>query len=296
MVDFAGWEMPVQYRGIIAEHLACRATAAIFDVSHMGEVKLRGRDALASVQRIATNDASKLVDGRVQYAALCTESGGIVDDATVYRRGPEDYCLVVNASNAEKDVAWIRRHAVGDTRVEDVSAATALIAVQGPKAPAIVQRVADRELLDLPRYWFRDGAVSTPGGAIATFSRTGYTGEDGFEIACLGRREVWDRLMESGRADGWSRRGSARGTRCAWRRRCACTGTNSRRRPVRSRRESAGPWRSTGPPREISSGARRCDARRPRGCAAGSWVSRSRARASRARDTRSSSTAIPRAW
>jgi aminomethyltransferase len=205
MVDFAGWEMPVQYKGIIAEHLACRAAAAIFDVSHMGEVKIRGRDALASVQRIATNDASKLVDGRVQYAAMCRPTGGVVDDITVYRRGPEDYCFVVNASNADKDVAWIREHATGDTRVEDVSAVTALIAVQGPRAPAIVQSVADREILDLPRYWFREGAVKTPAGTIAaTFSRTGYTGEDGFEVACPWERagEVWDRLMEAGSADG----------------------------------------------------------------------------------------------
>ena len=205
MVDFAGWEMPVQYRGIIAEHLACRAAAAIFDVSHMGEVSLRGRDALASVQRIATNDASRLVDGRVQYAAMCTKTGGVVDDVTVYRRGPEDYFFVVNASNTDKDLAWIREHALGDTRVQDLSAATALIAVQGPRAPAIVQRVADREILDLPRYWFRDGGVKTPGGTVpATFSRTGYTGEDGFEIACPWDRagDVWDRLMEAGAADG----------------------------------------------------------------------------------------------
>ncbi len=205
MVDFAGWEMPVQYTGIIVEHLACRAGAAMFDVSHMGEVTLRGPDALASVQRIATNDASKLVDGRVQYAAMCTETGGVVDDITVYRRGPENYFFVVNASNADKDVAWIRKHAKGGTQIEDISARTALIAVQGPKAPAIVQRVADRQILDLPRYWFRDGAVKTGGGTIpATFSRTGYTGEDGFEIACPWERggEVWDCLMEAGRTDG----------------------------------------------------------------------------------------------
>jgi len=205
MVDFAGWEMPVQYTGIIREHLACRAAAAIFDVSHMGEVKLRGPGALASVQRITTNDASKLIDGRVQYAAMCTEAGGVVDDVTVYRRGPEDYCFVVNASNTEKDLAWIRAHAAGDTQVEDASPATALIAVQGPKAPAIVARVADREILDLPRYWFRHAAIATPAGTIAaTFSRTGYTGEDGFEIACPWERagEAWDCLMKAGSPDG----------------------------------------------------------------------------------------------
>ena len=205
MVDFAGWEMPVQYTGIIREHQACRSAAAIFDVSHMGEVKLRGPGALASVQRITTNDASRLVDGRVQYAAMCTESGGVVDDVTVYRRGPEDYCFVVNAGNTEKDLAWIRRHVIGDTRVEDSSPVTALVAVQGPRAPAIVQSVAEGPILDLPRYWFREGTVKTPGGSIAaTFSRTGYTGEDGFEIACPTERAgaVWDRPLDAGRPEG----------------------------------------------------------------------------------------------
>ncbi len=201
MVEFGGWEMPVQYTGIIREHLACRAAAVIFDVSHMGEVAFRGPGALAAIQRISTNDAAKLVDGRVQYAAMCTETGGVVDDITVYRRGPEEYFFVVNASNRAKDVAWIRKHVAGDARVEDLSDATALLAVQGPKAPGIVRRVADREVLDLPRYWFRDGVIETAEGRVpATFSRTGYTGEDGLELvvpAELGPR-LWCTLLAAG--------------------------------------------------------------------------------------------------
>ncbi len=205
MVEFGGWDMPVQYAGIIAEHTACRTAAAIFDVSHMGEVGFKGPGALAAVQQLSTNDAAKLVDGRVQYAALCLESGGVVDDITVYRRGPEDYFYVVNASNAEKDLAWIRKNVAGEVTVEDLSAATALIAVQGPKAPGIVQRAADRDILDLPRYWFRDGKLACKTGDVqVTFSRTGYTGEDGFEIACPAEAApaVWDRLLEIGGPEG----------------------------------------------------------------------------------------------
>jgi aminomethyltransferase len=205
MVEFGGWEMPVRYTGIIPEHNACRTAAAMFDVSHMGEIRLRGPDALAAIQRISTNDAARLVDGRVQYATLCLETGGVIDDITVYRRAPDDYFFVVNAGNIEKDFAWIREHVTGDVRVEDLSDATGLIAVQGPKAPALVQGVADREILDLPRYWFRDGAIRTSGGEVpVTFSRTGYTGEDGFEIACPAEAAgaVWDRLLDAGGAEG----------------------------------------------------------------------------------------------
>jgi aminomethyltransferase len=205
MVEFGGWEMPAWYAGIIPEHLACRAAAAIFDVSHMAEVALRGPGALAAIQWISTNDASKLVDGRVQYSAMCTQDGGVVDDITVYRRGSNDYFFVVNASNRAKDVAWICKHASGDVRVEDLHDATALIALQGPKAPGIVRRVADREVLDLPRYWFRDGEIETAEGSVpVTFSRTGYTGEDGFEIACPSERAgaVWDLLLRTGRPEG----------------------------------------------------------------------------------------------
>ena len=201
LVEFGGWEMPVRYSGIIAEHTACRGAAAIFDVSHMGEVSFKGPGALAAIQRISTNDASKLTDGRVQYSAICTERGGVVDDITVYRRGPEDYFFIVNAGNREKDVAWIREHARGDVQIDDISDATALIAVQGPTARDIVQRAADRDILDLPRYWFRDGMLKTDAqGVPVTFSRTGYTGEDGFEIACPAEAAgaVWDRLLAIG--------------------------------------------------------------------------------------------------
>jgi aminomethyltransferase len=205
MVEFGGWEMPVRYTGIIPEHTACRTSAAMFDVSHMGEVRFRGPGALAAVQRISTNDAARLVNGRVQYAALCLETGGVIDDVTVYRRAADDYFFVMNASNTEIDLAWIREHATGNVRVEDLSDETGLIAVQGPRAPAIVQRVADREILDLPRYWFRDGVIQAGGGDVpVTFSRTGYTGEDGFEIACPADAAgaVWDRLREAGAPEG----------------------------------------------------------------------------------------------
>jgi aminomethyltransferase len=205
MVEFGGWEMPVRYTGIIQEHTACRTSAAMFDVSHMGEIRFRGPGALAAVQRISTNDAARLVDGRVQYATLCLETGGVIDDVTVYRRAADDYFFVVNASNTETDLAWMQEHTTGNVRVEDLSDETGLIAVQGPRAPAIVQRVADREILDLPRYWFRDGVIQAGGGDVpATFSRTGYTGEDGFEIACPANAAgaVWDRLREAGTPEG----------------------------------------------------------------------------------------------
>ncbi len=205
LVEFGGWEMPVRYSGIIAEHTACRTAAAIFDVSHMGEVSFKGPGALAAIQRISTNDASKLTDGRVQYSTICTERGGVVDDITVYRRGAEEYFFIVNAGNREKDLAWIREHTQGDVRIDDISDATALIAVQGPGAPDIVQRAADRDILDLPRYWFRDGMLKTDTHGIpVTFSRTGYTGEDGFEIACPAEAAgaVWDRLLAIGGEGG----------------------------------------------------------------------------------------------
>jgi len=200
MVPFGGWEMPVQYTGIIDEHRAVRRAVGLFDISHMGEFEVEGPDALAAVQRLTTNDASTLALGQVQYSLLCYPEGGIVDDLTLYRLDADRYMLTVNASNIDKDWAWVTGHG-GGGRWRDASAETALLAVQGPRAEGLVQRLADRDVTAIRYYHFARGAVA---GAPALISRTGYTGEDGFELYVAADRAegLWHALLEAGRPDG----------------------------------------------------------------------------------------------
>jgi aminomethyltransferase len=211
MVPFAGFEMPVQYpSGITAEHRAVRERSGLFDVSHMGEVELRGPDALALVQRISVNDAARLSVGQAQYSAMCLEDGGIVDDLLVYRY-PEHFMLVVNASNREKDLRWVRRAAEGlDVEIDDRSDRVALLAVQGPSARDVVRPLASVPVDEIGYYRFRTGEVA---GVPATISGTGYTGEDGFELYVSAGDAVglWRALLEAG--DGMELRPAGLGAR-----------------------------------------------------------------------------------
>jgi aminomethyltransferase len=201
MVPFAGWDMPVEYTGITAEHLAVRTRAGVFDVSHMGEIEIAGKDALTAVQRIACSDPAALEVGQAQLAGLLTPDGTFIDDMLVYRMGPSHFMLVVNASNVAKDYAWIVEQvkAVSDAAVVDSSSRYALIAVQGPASIDVVQPLTGVPLADIKYYWFAHGEVA---GARATISRTGYTGEDGFEIFVNPNvaERVWDAVLESGRS------------------------------------------------------------------------------------------------
>ena len=202
MVEFGGWEMPVEYTGISDEHMAVRTRAGVFDVSHMGEIELAGADALALVQWLTSNDASRLAVGQIQYSALTTPAGTFVDDVLVYRMAADHYMLVVNAGTIAKDHAWIVAQAAargGDVAVVDASTRYALIAVQGPQAAALVQGLTGVELTGLKYYWFAHGEVA---GVRATVSRTGYTGEDGFEIFVppAQAERVWTAVLGAGRA------------------------------------------------------------------------------------------------
>jgi aminomethyltransferase len=196
LVEFGGWEMPVSYRGILEEHRSVREAAGLFDVSHMGEIEVRGPHAAATCQRLTTNDVGRLVDGRVQYTLLCRENGGVVDDVTLYRHAPDRYLFCVNASNIAKDRAWIEEHAGGATIV-DRSAETALLALQGPRAVGILAGLTSADLTALRSFWFVAAPVA---GIPAVISRTGYTGEDGFELYVDAARAValWDALMSAG--------------------------------------------------------------------------------------------------
>ena len=201
MVPFGGWDMPVQYTGIIEEHRTVRRAVGLFDISHMGEFEIQGKDALAIVQRLTTNDAAALQVGQVQYSLLCYPEGGIVDDLTLYRLGDEHFMLTVNASNIDKDWRWVTEHGQGAARWRNVSEETALLAVQGPKAEGLVQRLTDADVTRVLYYHFLRGKVA---GVPAIISRTGYTGEDGFELYIpAGQAErLWYALMEAGKADG----------------------------------------------------------------------------------------------
>jgi aminomethyltransferase len=200
MVPFGGWHMPIQYpAGILAEHRAVREAVGIFDVSHMGEIDFTGAGALATVQRLVTNDIGKLANGRAAYTVTCHETGGIVDDCIVYRIGPEHYRIVVNASNIDKDHDHFRSHVGADCTIVNRSDEFALLAVQGPRAIALVAKLAGAHLVDVPTFGFAEGNV---GGVPITAARTGYTGEDGFElfVAADRARPVWDAFVQAGAA------------------------------------------------------------------------------------------------
>ena len=192
-VDFGGWEMPVQYAGIQQEHDAVRRDVGLFDVSHMGEVEVRGPGALDAVNALITNDLNAIADGQACYTAMCKHDGGIVDDLVVYRFSPEHIFICVNASNREKDFSWICAHIEGVTPV-DRSDEFGQLALQGPRAAALLSALTTTDLSKIGRYWFAEGEVA---GVPCIISRTGYTGEDGFELYLPAARaaEVWRALM-----------------------------------------------------------------------------------------------------
>jgi glycine cleavage system T protein (aminomethyltransferase) len=198
MVDFGGWEMPQQYTSIRDEHLAVRKVAGLFDVSHMGRFRLAGPSTFEFLQGLVTNDLAPLVHGHAQYNLMCNPQGGVVDDLVVYR-GSEGFFVVVNASNREKDLAWFREHAPGDIEIEDRTFELGLIAFQGPRAQELLP--TDTDLDAIPYFGFGHGDVA---GIHALISRTGYTGEDGFELFIDAKRvgEVWDAILEHGRTAG----------------------------------------------------------------------------------------------
>jgi aminomethyltransferase len=182
MVDFAGWDMPVQYKSILEEHKAVRQRAGLFDVSHMGEADVKGPEALKFLQHLVSNDCSKLFPGRVLYTVMCYPHGGVVDDLLVYMRGTDDYFLCINAGNIAKDIAWMQEQARGfNCTVTDRSQDYGQLAIQGPKAVEIVQKLTTSALADIKYYHFADGDVA---GVRCIISRTGYTGEDGVELYC----------------------------------------------------------------------------------------------------------------
>lgn len=202
LIDFGGWEMPVQYAGVIEEHHTVRTKAGLFDVSHMGEIDVRGEEALAFVQMLITNDASKLEDGKILYSPMCYPNGGIVDDLLVYRYNPQHFFLVVNASNADKDYAWMLEQAKNfNVVVENVSDHYAQLALQGPLAETILQRITKVNLDQIKYYSYTHGQID---GISCLISRTGYTGEDGFEIYLSPEygRQLWQKILEVGAPDG----------------------------------------------------------------------------------------------
>ncbi|MBX3268826.1 MAG: glycine cleavage system aminomethyltransferase GcvT [Sandaracinaceae bacterium] len=202
MVPFAGWSMPVQYAGVVKEHHAVRTAAGLFDVSHMGELRLRGPSALAVVDSVVTNDIAALKVGRAKYTVAVNEAGGILDDLIVYRLADEDVLVVCNASNVGKMSAHFAQHATGRCDFEDQSPATALIALQGPRALAVARDAgAPDAILALPRFAIGTAALA---GVEVTFARTGYTGEDGFELFCAneGATTLWRHLLAAGAAHG----------------------------------------------------------------------------------------------
>ncbi len=205
MTPFAGYEMPVQYDGIIEEHLAVRHAAGIFDVSHMGEIVVRGPHSGDFVQHLITNDVKRLYDGRALYTVMCRETGGIVDDLLVYRLAEDEYLFVVNAANREKDLDWMVQNNAAKAEIEDVSDDVALIAVQGPNSIAIVERAIGEALEDLRYYHFRSSHRGPLRGcAVSIVSRTGYTGETGIELYCdaeAGPR-LWQAVMTAGSGHG----------------------------------------------------------------------------------------------
>ena len=192
--EFGGWEMPLQYSSIVKEHLAVRAAVGLFDLSHMGELEVCGRGSNELVQKLSTNDVGRLTDGRVLYTLFCNETGGIVDDLLIYRHADNHYVLVVNAANIEKDLAWVETHNDSGAEIKDVSEHTALIALQGPKSIAILNPLVPKQ--DVSEISFFRFAVDEVAGIPTTISRTGYTGEIGFElyVNANSAEDLWNAL------------------------------------------------------------------------------------------------------
>ena len=202
MVDFGGWDMPVEYSGLMAEHLAVRNGVGLFDVSHMGEIQFRGPNSLAAVQRITMNDASRLKDGQAQYSALLTPQGTFVDDILVHKLGDNDYLLVVNAGTKDKDYAWIRKQvgSMAGIHISDYSSYYSQLAIQGPRALETLQKLTKVDLSAIKNYWFTFGQVA--GVHNTLIARTGYSGEDGFEVYIPSdvatSEKVWNAILEAG--------------------------------------------------------------------------------------------------
>lgn len=202
-IDFGGWDLPVQFAGIKEEHETVRTKAGLFDVSHMGEIVVKGSDSLAFLQKMVTNDVSKLKDGGAQYAALCYENGGTVDDVIIYRKSENEYLLVVNAANTDKDFEWLKQHVAGDVELTNISEDIAQLALQGPLAQAILQKlIKDTDLSEIGFFKFKE-AVNV-NGVTSLIARTGYTGEDGFEIYCNSDEgpKLWRDILEAGKEEG----------------------------------------------------------------------------------------------
>jgi aminomethyltransferase len=202
MVPFAGYNMPVQYEGINAEHATVRNAVGVFDVSHMGEFILKGENALDLIQRVTSNDAAKLYDGKIQYSCLPNEDGGIVDDLLVYRIDEKTYMLVVNASNIEKDWNWIQQFNTNNVEMHDISDKTSLLAIQGPKAADALQSLTNIDLASMEYYTFKKGTFAGVDNVLV--SATGYTGAGGFEIYFENQyaEQIWNAIFEAGAAYG----------------------------------------------------------------------------------------------
>jgi aminomethyltransferase len=202
MVDFGGWDMPVQYEGLVAEHMAVRTGVGVFDVSHMGDIQLRGPNSLAAVQKLLMNDASKLAVGQAHYSAMLYPNGTFVDDVVLHKLGENDYLIVINAGTREKDVQWVRKTlgGMGGLHITDVSDYYTQIAIQGPKAAATLQKLTGVDLSAIKNYWFTWGIVC--GCHNVLIARTGYTGEDGFEIYIPADEptsaRVWGEVLAAG--------------------------------------------------------------------------------------------------
>ncbi|MDP9959136.1 glycine cleavage system aminomethyltransferase GcvT [Chryseobacterium lathyri] len=202
MVEFAGYEMPVQYKGVTHEHEVVRNNVGVFDVSHMGEISIQGKGSLELIQKVTTNDVSKLYPGKVQYSCMPNDTGGIVDDLLVYKISKNDYLLVVNASNIQKDLEWIIRHNSFGAEVTNISDSVSLLAVQGPKSTEVLQKLTDISLKDMEYYTFTIGELAHIPNALV--SATGYTGESGFEIYVENKyaAHLWEAIFEAGKDEG----------------------------------------------------------------------------------------------
>lgn len=201
-IDFGGWDLPVQFTSIKDEHEAVRTKAGLFDVSHMGEIEVRGEDSLAFLQKVVTNDVSLLKSGGAQYTTMCYEDGGTVDDLLIYKRAENDYLLVINASNIEKDLEWLLSNKIGNVLIDNKSEEYALLALQGPVAEDVLQTLTDTDLSEIKFFKFKNRIKIA--GVDVLISRTGYTGEDGFELYCDSNdaMTLWKNILEAGKSKG----------------------------------------------------------------------------------------------